>query len=326
MKQGIFEQRHLAEWQHFDEQLTALEKGTLRGDDCHGFAGAYRQLCQQLALAQARGYSSHRVDYLQQLAMRGHQQFYRHHSKLGGRLIAFVLSGFPRLVRAEWRYVLLASLLFFGSLIAMGLLVYYIPELVYSVVPPDQVNSMEAMYDPDSSRLGRFSERDSKEDWVMFGYYIMHNIGIAFQTFASGLLFGIGSLFYLFFNGLMIGAVAGHLTGMGYSETFWSFVIGHGAFELTAIALAGAAGLMLGWSLLAPGRQLRREALRLAAAKAIRMVAGAILFLLIAAFIEAYWSSMTYTSSTVKFWVGGGLWLLVATYLGFAGRQAHAPD
>lgn len=326
MKQSLFESRHQADWQAFAAQLEALERGKADSTESSGFAAAYRRLCQQLALAEARGYSNHLVEQLQQLAMRGHQQFYRHRSPLGAQLLGFVLAGFPRLVRAEWRYVLAASLLFFGSLLAMGVLVYLFPELVYSLVDPEQVASMEQMYDPDARRLGRFAERDSGDDWLMFGFYIMNNIGIAFQTFASGLLFGLGSLFFLLYNGLVIGAIAGHLTRIGYSETFWSFVIGHGAFELTAIALAGAAGLKLGWALLAPGRLRRGEALRQAAGQAIRLVAGVILFLLIAAFVEAYWSSMTYASPLTKYWVGAGLWLLVIAYFLLAGRTRHAPD
>ncbi|WP_137819857.1 stage II sporulation protein M [Pseudomonas sp. 2FG] len=326
MKQSLFESRHQADWQRFGQLLDALERGKAESKACQAFAADYRHLCQQLALAQERGYSSHLIDQLQLLAMRGHQQFYRHRSHLGAQLIGFVLGGFPRLVRAEWRSVLVASLLFFGSLIGMGLLVYLFPELVYSVIAPDQVASMEAMYDPDSTRIGRFGERDSGDDWMMFGFYILNNIGIAFQTFASGLLFGLGSLFFLLFNGLMIGAVAGHLTEIGYNQTFWSFVIGHGAFELTGIALSGAAGLKLGWALLAPGRLTRTEALRVAAGRSVQLVAGVILFLLIAAFIEAYWSSMTYTTPQIKYLVGAGLWLLVLVYFVGVGRTAHAPD
>ncbi|WP_439886210.1 stage II sporulation protein M [Pseudomonas sp. MBLB4123] len=326
MKQSLFESRHQADWQAFAAQLEALERGKADAAQCTGFAAAYRRLCQQLALAQARGYSNHLVEQLQQLALRGHQQFYRHRSPLGAQLLGFLLGGFPRLVRAEWRCVLAASLLFFGSLLGMGLLVYLFPELVYSLMDPEQVSSMEQMYDPDARRLGRFSERDSGDDWLMFGFYIMNNIGIAFQTFASGLLLGLGSLFFLLFNGLMIGAVAGHLTQIGYGQTFWSFVIGHGAFELTAIALAGAAGLKLGWALLAPGRLPRGEALRLAAARSVRLVGGVILLLLLAAFVEAYWSSMTLASANVKYGVGAGLWLLVLAYLTLAGRDRHAPD
>ncbi|MET1077887.1 MAG: stage II sporulation protein M [Pseudomonas sp.] len=326
MKQSLFESRYQADWQGFDQMLVALERGKADSKHMVGFAPAYRRLCQHLALAQERGYSSHLIDLLQQLAMRGHQQFYRHNSRLGAQIIGFVLAGFPRLVRAEWPAVATASLLFFGSLFGMALLVYLFPDLIYSLMAPAEVNKMEAMYDPAARRIGRFAERGSGEDWMMFGFYIMNNISVGFQTFASGLLFGLGSLFFLLSNGLTIGAVAGHLTQIGFSETFWSFVIGHGAFELTAIALAGAAGLKLGWALLAPGRQPRAEALRVAAGRSVQLVAGVILFLLIAAFIEAYWSSMTYTTPMVKYGVGAALWLLVGAYLGFAGRAQHAPD
>ncbi len=278
MKQSLFESRHQDAWHAFANQLDALERGKAEPAQAGGFAAAYRRICQQLALAEARGYSNHLIEQLQQLAMRGHQQFYRHRSPLGAQLIGFVLAGFPRLVRAEWRCIGVAGLLLFGSLLGMGVLVYLYPELIYSLVDPEQVASMERMYDPEAQRLGRFGERGSGDDWLMFGFYIMNNIGIAFQTFASGLLLGLGSLFFLLFNGLMIGAVAGHLTQIGYGQTFWSFVIGHGAFELTAIALAGGAGLKLGWALLAPGRLPRGEALRRAAGRSVRLVAGVILF------------------------------------------------
>lgn len=326
MKQSQFEARHRAEWQAFSDTLQALERGkTPSPDRMASFPMDYRRLCQHLAWAQARGYSMQFIAHLQLLVQRGHHQFYRHQSPLGGRLLGFFLGGFGRLVRAQWRYLAAASLLFYLSLLGMAGLVLAFPELIYSLVSPEQVAEMEAMYDPDASRLGRFGERGSSEDWVMFGYYVMHNIGIAFQTFAGGLLFGLGSLFYLLFNGLVIGAIAGHLTGIGYDQPFWSFVIGHGAFELTAITLAGAAGLKLGVALIAPGRHRRSDALRMAAATAVRLVAGAILFLLIAAFVEAYWSSMTYPSAQVKYAVGALLWLSVALYLGLSGRSAHAP-
>jgi uncharacterized membrane protein SpoIIM required for sporulation len=326
MKQSQFETRHQADWQQFAQRLDALERGTATRKHSETFASDYRRICQQLALAQERGYSNYLVDPLHQLAMRGHQQLYRHRSHFAAQALSFVLADFPRLVRAQWRFVLVASLLFFGSLIGMGLLVYVFPDLVYSVVSPEQVVDMEAMYDPAARRLGEAAARGSSEDWMMFGYYIMNNIGIAFQTFATGLLFGLGSLFFLLFNGLMIGAVAGHLTGVGYAETFWSFAIGHGAFELTAIALAGAAGLKLGWALLAPGPLTRGEALRQAAKISVQLICGVMLLLLIAAFIEAYWSSLNSVLPMTKYWVGALLWALVVAYLIFAGRTAHAPD
>ncbi|VVM88215.1 hypothetical protein PS645_02635 [Pseudomonas fluorescens] len=325
MKQSLFESRHKAEWERFALMLERLErsKDTSR---LASFAKDYRRLCQHLALAQERGYSSFLIDSLQQQVLRGHQQLYRHRSRLGANVVAFILADFPRLVRQQWRFVLAASLLFFGSLVGFALLVFLFPDLVYNLIPAEQVSQMQAMYDPEGGHLGRSADRAASEDWVMFGFYIMHNIGIAFQTFASGLLFGLGSVFFLLYNGLMIGAVAGHLTQIGYGQTFWSFVIGHGAFELSAIALAGAAGLQLGWALIAPGRLPRAEALRLAARQSIVLICGVMLFLLIAAFVEAYWSSMSEPAPLAKYLVGALLWILVATYLLFAGRSRHAPE
>ena len=326
MKQSLFESRHQLQWQAFANHLQQLEQGKATASELADFPQQYRRLCQHLALAQERGYSSYLVDPLQQLALRGHQQLYRHRSQLTANVLGFVLADFPRLVREQWRFVLIASLLFFGSLVGIALLVYLFPDLIYSIVSPQQVAEMQGMYDPDASRLGRTAERASSENWMMFGYYVMHNIGIAFQTFAAGLLFGLGSVFFLIFNGLVIGAVSGHLTEIGYGQTFWSFVIGHGAFELTAIALAGAAGLQLGWALIAPGQLTRGESLRLAARKSVQMLCGVMIFLLIAAFIEAYWSSTTLIAPWVKYLVGAALWMLVVAYLSLAGRTRHAPE
>ncbi len=192
MKQSLFEQRHQAAWQRFDKRLAFLEKGKKLEGSSDDFAADYRRLCQQLALAQERGYSSHLIDQLQQLAMRGHQQFYRHRSHLGSRILGFLLAGLPRLVREEWRSIAVASLLFYGSALLMGLLVYHFPDLIYSVVSPDKVSEMESMYAPETTRLGPLGARDTSDDWEMFGFYIMNNIGIAFQTFASGVLLGLG--------------------------------------------------------------------------------------------------------------------------------------
>jgi uncharacterized membrane protein SpoIIM required for sporulation len=325
MKQSHFEHRHMAEWEQFSLLLDRLERDRQAEGAAH-FPADYRRMCQHLALARERGYSSFLIDSLQQQVFRGHQQLYRHRSQLGANALGFILAGFPRLVREQWRFVLAASLMFFGSLIVFAGLVYLFPELVYNLIPVEQVSEIQSMYDPDAGHLGRSVERAASEDWAMFGYYITHNIGIAFQTFASGLLFGLGSAFFLVYNGLMIGAVAGHLTHMGYGQTFWSFVVGHSAFELTAIALAGAAGLQLGWALIAPGRLPRAESLLLMARKSVLLICGVMMFLLIAAFIEAYWSSRTAPAPLAKYLVGAALWVLVAVYLLFAGRSRHAPE
>ena len=223
-------------------------------------------------------------------------------------------------MQKEARFVWLAIARFFVPLIITGTLTYHNPNLVYAVYSRDKVQSFVEMYDPANKE--KFAEkRGSPDDLKMFGFYIKNNIGIGFQTFASGILLGIGALFNLIFNGVAIGSVAGYLTELGHTETFWPFVVGHGAFELTGIAISGAAGLKLGFGLLAPGRLSRRQSLVKAARDAIPLVYGVFFFLLIAAFIEAFWSSSSHLPNSVKYGAAAGFWLLVISYLSLGGRR-----
>ncbi|MEO5670669.1 MAG: stage II sporulation protein M, partial [Ramlibacter sp.] len=161
-------------------------------------------------------------------------------------------------------------------------------------------------------------------DWQMFGFYIMHNIGLGFQCFAGGIFAGLGSAFFLVFNGLFLGVVGGYLVASGYADNFLSFVVTHSAFELTAIVLAGAAGLRLGHSWLAPGRLTRGESIKLAAREAVVVVYGVIGLLLVAAAVEAFWSSARWVSPMVKYGVGAGCWAAVLAYLAWQGRPRVA--
>jgi uncharacterized membrane protein SpoIIM required for sporulation len=156
---------------------------------------------------------------------------------------------------------------------------------------------------------------------MMFGFYVKNNIGIAFQCYATGLVFGLGSLYFLVANGAFGGAVAGYIASLGFGGIFFPFVATHSAFELTAIVLCGAAGLRMGRSVLLPGQLTRTAALELAARETSVIVFGAAVMLLIAAVIEAFWSSAAWVTPTAKFSLAAFCWILV---LSFFFRRAHA--
>ena len=324
MKQQLFEKRYQDDWQRFEQVLSALEghqRKSLSDEQRAEFAPLYRRMCHLLSLARQRQYSSHLIDRLNGLVLRGHQQLYQRRSHLLQQALGFVVAGFPAVVRAQWRYVLVAGLLFYAPGAVLCAMSMVFPELIYSAVNPGMLMNMEDMYDPGAEHVGR--PREAATDFAMFGFYIQNNISIAFQTFAGGMLFGIGSIFFLVYNSIVFGAVSAHMINVGYQETFFSFVIGHGALELTAIVLAGAAGLKLGYALWAPGRMRRVEALRAAAGVAVQLVYGVILMLLAAAFIEAFWSSSGVMPAGVKFAVGTLLWGLVLVYFLALGRGAR---
>ena len=177
----------------------------------------------------------------------------------------------------------------------------------------------ESMYAPSNRALG--PQHKAESQLMMFGYYIWNNVKIDFQCFAGGMLFGIGSVFFMLFNGMMIGAVAGHLTALGYIPTFWGFVAGHSSWELLGAAISGAAGLKMGWALIAPGPHARKEALKIASRTAVRLLYGAAGMTTCAAFIEAFWSSLRNLPAEVKYAVGIAFWVLFLLYFLFAGRS-----
>ena len=324
MKQETFERLHSPVWEELTEWLEVLgqrKSAAYQTQETIGqlFAARYRQLCQHLAIARARQYSPMLQQRLNQLALDGHQYLYSSRKSWLESLALFLVRRFPAAFRRYWPYMLASGVLFYLPLIGLIFATQYMPEIVYSLLPAEQVAGMEGMYDPENRALGR--ERQSDSDLYMFGFYIYNNIGIGFRMFAGGLLFGIGSVFFLVFNGLTIGAVAGHLTQIGYSETFWTFVIAHGSFELTGIVIFGGAGLMLGAAALSPGRLKRWQAIREAAFRSLPLVCGGTVMLLLAAFVEAFWSSTTWPSHEIKYAVGGVLWFAVIAYLGFAGRH-----
>ncbi|KLD79702.1 stage II sporulation protein M [Xanthomonas hyacinthi] len=335
MRQEQFIARHQHEWQAFETWLqthgrkpaanapdAAADPARLADED---MPARYRRLCQQLALARKRGYSPLVTARLQQLMQQGHTALYRPPRPRWRRAAAFLFADFPQLVRSQAGCMAAATALFVVPLVAIFVLLQYRPELIHGLMDPLQVAQMERMYDPAATahKLGR----DSGDDWQMFGHYIMHNISIGLRTFASGLLAGLGTVLVLLFNGVTIGAVAGHLHQIGYGVTFWRFVAGHAPFELTAIVIAGGAGLQLGLKLLAPGRRRRIDALVEGGIIGARLCLGVAAMLLVAAFIEAFWSSISALPAAVKYGVSGLLWTLVLVWLWRGGRgTAEAGD
>lgn len=326
MKQQQFEQEQAETWSRYRTLLDQLEsrKSLPPTAQVQGFPRLLRTISGHYALARSRGYSPGLANELQQLVRRGYRQLYRIRPAWPQQLLHFAAAGFPQALRRHAALFWLACALFFGPMLIMGLACYQDGTMIYSLLDSSSVSSFESMYDPTNDRLGEGAIRKADTDVAMFGYYIMNNISIAFRTFASGLVFGLGSLFLLAFNGLHIGAVAGHLTQLGHGQPFWSFVMGHGPYELTAIVISGAAGLLLAKALLAPGRLTRAAALRANAAEAVILVTGAMLMLLLAAAVEAFWSSSVAIAPTIKYGVGALGWVLVIVYLGLAGRREAA--
>jgi uncharacterized membrane protein SpoIIM required for sporulation len=336
MNKQRFLSRRRPVWKRF-EQLLHEHQRTAR--EVREFSRLLRELSNDLAIIRSRDWGQGLVSYLNDLVARGHNAFYRAAPSEWGRLVSFLTTGFPRLFRANAGYFFVAAALFLVPLGATWAVVQTDPTAALRIIPSEQLEMFDSMYRSQRDRDATDSKaaEDEKVPWeedeedgleggfgeertAMAGFYVQHNVGIALQCFARGLLLGWGTIYTLLFNGITIGAVAGYVLSLGYAERFLSFVVSHGSFELTAIAIAGGAGLMLGDALVHPGQRTRVDALRFRGLEAVQIAGGAAAMLVVAALIEAFWSPAPIPSMT-KYVVGSGLWLLVAAYLTFSGRR-----
>jgi uncharacterized membrane protein SpoIIM required for sporulation len=322
----LFEQRYRADWSELELNLNDIAdpKGAAAagrtppsGDQV---AVRYRRACDHLALARGRSYPAYLIDRLERLTSQAHQVIYYRRDFGFAQLRQLIGRQFPSCVRAHARYVGVAALTFLVPCVAIAVLVHSRPDLILSVVSSETADTFEQMYSTSTESIGRV--RNASTDWVMFGYYIRNNISIAFQCFAGGLFAGLGSLFFLGYNGAFSGALAGYLTARGLSSTFFPFVSTHSAFELTAIILSGAAGLRIGHALVAPRRLSRIESLVEAARETVVLLYGITAMLLIAAGIEAFWSSARWLPATIKYTSAAICWTAVLDYFLRQGRRA----
>jgi uncharacterized membrane protein SpoIIM required for sporulation len=252
------------------------------------------------------------------MTQEAHQIIYNRRDIGWTRFVELMWNGFPRAVRAHAGYVWVAALVFIVPTLVVGVLVYQRPELILAVVDAQTAQQFTDMYSPEAESIGR--RRDADTDWVMFGFYIRNNMTVALQCFASGLAAGIGSLFFLGFNGAFGGAIGGYLTERGLGETFYSFLVTHAAFELTAIVLSGAAGLRIGHAWVAPGRRTRVQALVHAAREVVVIIYGVLALLFVAAIVEAFWSSGSWIPLPLKYSVAALCWIAVIAWLALQGR------
>jgi uncharacterized membrane protein SpoIIM required for sporulation len=289
------------------------------GRDLNEMLHLYREVSADLARLRALGADPALVREVNRLMVRGHAQIYRDARVRRGGMLKFFMVTYPQLFRRTVRYSV-ASL---SISTAFALMAFFAVQ-----------NDPGIVADIMGTVSGEFSGEKTGEDIrarfqgvaapMLSSMVTTNNIVVALNAFALGITFGVGTVYALIVNGTMLGGFAGAYTRSGAGTDFWMTVLTHGALELTAIVIAGGAGLMIGYALWCPGQRTRRRALREAAIDAVQLVLGLIPAFLIAGFLEGFVTPNDGISAGVKTVLG----MLVATtfwlYLLFAGRESGA--
>jgi uncharacterized membrane protein SpoIIM required for sporulation len=307
-----------ADWSELDVLLQrAQERGVrrLEAEQIARLAERYRALAGDIARAQGARFSGELVTSLERLAARAHSTLYAAPPWRLRALWELLATGFPRTLRRRAVFFAIAAVLFALPMLAGFIGAMVSPTFASRVLPPAALEQAAESYGQ-----GFRAGRGDGEGAMMTGFYIYNNIGIAFRCFAAGIFFGLGSVFFLVYNGVVIGTMLGHVVSLGYGGNILSFVASHSPFELTAIVIAGGAGLQMGYALVQTDGEPRLASLRRQGPEIIRLVMGAAAMLLIAAFIEGLWSGSS-LPLVVKLVAGAVLSVLVAAYLLLAGRE-----
>jgi uncharacterized membrane protein SpoIIM required for sporulation len=310
-----FEQEHSARWTEL-ESLVASAGGKHFSPDLVRLPSLYRQLCADLSLAQHRMYGARLCSRLNDLVISTREVLTR--GALADRRDhpARLWSSCPRAVRREWKLFWLCMVLFWGPMFGFIIAAYADERWIFAVLDEDTMQGLDKMYGSDaiSGFRGKFDS-----DFQMFAFYIFNNIGIGLRTIAGGVLGTVGALFSTAYQGIMAGAAFGYVHYSGNTDRFYTFVAGHSSFELMGLIICGVAGSRLGIAVLKPGNHSRADALQLAAKQALPLIYGGPLLVLLAAFVEGFWSASA-APPDLKIIVGIVFWVLLLGWLFFAGR------
>ena len=285
---------------------------TLTASELDALGRGYREVVSDLAVAR-RDFPEDQLTYaLNTLAARAHLRLYRAPAASWRALLGFFWFGLPRRFRQAGGYVALAALLLFGPAVWAYGAALVSPDLRAALVPAELRSVMET---------GRtWHDFEAAIRPLLSALILTNNIRVSFLAFAAGVSYGVGTAYVLVANGLSLGAIMGAGQHYGVSHLLLAFVSSHGYLELTAICIAGGAGLMIGHALLRPGLLRRRDAATRAGRRAVELIVGTVPILVIAGLVEGFISPGELPAE-VKYALGPVLGVILLAYLLLVGRR-----
>lgn len=265
--------------------LLKIRRGShdsLSASEVRDFAGLYRRACGDLAQARTLRLSPDVIDYLNNVVGQAHKYLYGFQPVRRSRLKAFFTESLPGVVVRNLGFILAAALFFFVPYIVTFIICGSDPGKASLLVPEYVLEDMAESY-----KTGLFSSQHSVGmSAFASSFYIQNNVTIAFLSFASGIFGGLGTVYFLVYNGIMLGAISGYVTGLGSGENFLNFVTAHSVLELGGLVVAGAAGLLLGYSIIKGSRFYKKDYLSMQKERIFFLISAAALMFTGAALIE----------------------------------------
>ncbi|WP_066398701.1 stage II sporulation protein M [Neobacillus mesonae] len=276
-----FVRQHRDDWKQLEEMVAALSKSrnAITGENMAKYHRLYQKAAQNLSYSQTNFQHDEVTPYLNGLVSKAHNLLYKDQVSSVKQIRYFFSTKFIGLLLEQWRFVVAAMILFAIGGIGSFLAVMNDPLHIYSILPANIAQGV------DPEKLGSGGAVDSS---LMSASIMTNNIQVAMLAFAGGITFGILTVYLLIYNGIIVGALAALFWHHDKSYDFWAYIVPHGMIELTAIFIAGGAGLLMGYKLFVPGPFSRGYQLKQQAKRSVQLLLGTIPLFVIAGIIEGF--------------------------------------
>ncbi len=284
MREAVFIKKNTPRWRQFEELLASRSR-----NNPDQLAGLFVQLTDDLSYARTHYPDSQTTAYLNNLAAKVHQSIYRNRKEERGRFVDFWRYELPRLFYSAHRQLLYSAILF-GLAVLIGAVSTAHDERFTRLILGDAYVNMTLENIRNGDPMGVYK---SQGRFDMFGFITFNNVMVSFWTFVMGVFFSFGTAYMLLRNGIMLGAFQYffHTKGLLYTSALSIWI--HGTLEISAIIIAGCAGLVMGNSLLFPGTYSRVESLKHGAVKGLKIIIGLVPIFIAAGFLESYVTRLT---------------------------------
>ena len=304
-------------WERLEDLLTLLDRASLRRlqrEEVRELGRIYRRTASDLAIARAESRDPRLINYLNSLVIRAHGRIYRADAQGGRRIGRFFTHDFPQTFRRTWRYstVAFATFAIFGVIGFAGTWHDRDFSELMGVDPVWREMNIETKT--------HWWESLNQDNQGGASKILTNNIRVTFYAFAFGGIFGVGTLFFMAYNGGLIAAVVALTFRGGFGRDLITFMAAHGVIELSCIFIAGGAGLLIGTALIMPGDLSRSDALKSRGMEGVYLMIGIVPLLALAGLIEGFISPAP-IHPAIKFSIAGLTGILLYSYLLFAGRE-----
>lgn len=281
MREAVFIKQNIDKWHRYEYLIThdSYESPVVKSQ-------LYMDLTSDLSFAQTHYPKAEITQYLNELTIKVHNDIYKEKHEQWSRIVTFWTQEVPAVLWRERKYILISLAIFLVS-IAVGILSTMHDESFARLVLGDEYIKMTLANIEDGKPMNVYAMGSESTSFMNI---MFNNVQVSFLAFIMGIFTSIAVGYFLFTNGLMVGTFFTFLFQQGVLAQSWAAVMLHGTLELTAIVIAGGAGIAFGNGWLFPGTYKRTTALMRSAKRGLKIIVGTVPVFVVAAFIEGFFT------------------------------------